>query len=85
MKSLMDKYILSAPKAVNRRCNVERKTRESQVKAVRRYDDAHTVQFRMKLNKKTDADIIEFLGSLPNKQGFLKQIIREHIDIESRE
>lgn len=59
---------------------MEKKTRESQIKAVRRYDDKNTIQFRMKLNKTTDADVIEFLQSLPNKQGFIKQLIRDHME-----
>lgn len=42
----------------------------------------HTTQFKLRLNNKTDADIIEFLKSLPNKQGYLKELIRK--DIESK-
>ena len=33
-----------------------------------KYDRNNTVQIKMKLNKNTDADIIEFLNQQPNKQ-----------------
>jgi hypothetical protein len=45
----------------------------------KRYDDAHTVQVKMKLNRKTDADIIEYLESTGNKQGAIKEAIRAQI------
>lgn len=45
--------------------------------AQERYDKDNTVQFRLKLNKKTDADIIEKLNSVDNKQGYIKRLIRE--------
>lgn len=50
-----------------------------QAKASEKYDQANTVQFKLKLNKKTDADIIEFLAGLKNKQGLVKYLIREEI------
>lgn len=43
----------------------------------KKYDKENTVQIKMKLNKKTDADIIEFLQTLDNRQGYLKELIRE--------
>lgn len=52
---------------------------EAQKKASRKYDEAKTVQFKMKLNKGTDADILEKLDSVPNKQGYIKGLIRSDI------
>jgi hypothetical protein len=43
------------------------------------YDRNNTVQIKMKLNKNTDADIIEFLNQQPNKQGYLKNLIRSNM------
>lgn len=43
----------------------------------KKYDKENTIQVRLKLNKKTDADIIEKLNSVENKQGYLKNLIRE--------
>ena len=45
--------------------------------AQERYDKENTIQIRLKLNRKTDADIIEKLNSVDNKQGYIKRLIRE--------
>lgn len=50
---------------------------EAQKKATLRYDAKNTVQVKLKLNKKTDADIIKKLSEVPNKQGFIKDLIRK--------
>lgn len=44
-----------------------------------KYDAAHTQQIRLKLNLGTDADILEELNRQPNKQGYIKKLIREDI------
>lgn len=41
-----------------------------------KWDKANTTQIKMKLCNSTDADIISYLNSLPNKQGYLKSLIR---------
>lgn len=53
---------------------------DAQKKAVRKYDEARTVQFKMKLNKGTDADILKKLESVDNKQGYIKSLIRADIE-----
>lgn len=52
---------------------------EAQKRARLKYEAANTVQFKMKLNKKTDADILAKLDSVGNKQGYIKELIREDI------
>jgi hypothetical protein len=52
---------------------------ESQLRAQAKYDKANTIQIKLKLNKKTDADIIKALESCNNKQGFIKDLIRSEI------
>lgn len=47
--------------------------------AQNKYDKANTRHFCLKLNKRTDEDIIKKLLSVPNVQGYLKSIIREDI------
>ena len=42
-----------------------------------KYDKANTKSYRLKLNKKTDADIIAWLEQVPNKQGYIKELIRK--------
>lgn len=44
-----------------------------------KYDKTHTTGVYLKLNKKTDADIIEKLESVDNRQGYLKRLIKEDI------
>lgn len=55
---------------------------EAQRKANIKYDRENSVQVSIKLNKKYDKDIIEKLQSEPNKQGYIKDCIRENIRIK---
>lgn len=48
-------------------------------KAIEKYDKAHTLRIGLKLNIKTDADVIDRLNSVPNKQGYIKGLIRDDI------
>ena len=52
----------------------------SQVRAQARYDKDHTTGFYLKLNLKTDLDIIKWLNRQKNKQGALKQLIRKELE-----
>ena len=54
---------------------------EAQLKAQAKYDKENTKQVILKLNLTTDADIIEKLKSVPNKQGYLKQLVRDDMRI----
>ena len=47
-----------------------------------KWDRENTTVVTMKLNNKTDADILEKLSSVPSKQGYIKELIRG--DIASR-
>lgn len=52
---------------------------EAQKRAQKKYDEAHKKDFRMvqlKLNRKTDEDIIDRLESVGNIQGYIKELIR---------
>ena len=44
-----------------------------------RYDKANTQFVGLKFNKNTDADILDYLNSVDNKQGYIKCLIREDI------
>lgn len=48
-----------------------------------RYDEDHTVRVALKLNKGTDADIIQRLREKPSMQGYIKALIRADIQKES--
>jgi hypothetical protein len=47
--------------------------------AQERYDRENTVFVGLKLNKKTDADIIALLEKSDNKQGTIKKILKEFV------
>lgn len=44
-----------------------------------RYDRKNRVPIMLKLNRNTDADILAMLDEVPNKQGYIKQLIRADI------
>lgn len=54
-----------------------KKTSDAQKRAVRKYDAENTKSFLLKLNKKTDADIIAHLEQQSNKLAYLKKLIRD--------
>ena len=58
-------------------------TSEAQKRAVLKYDAANTTQIHLKLNNKTDADILSYLAQLDNVQGFIKSAIRCQIGCQS--
>lgn len=41
-----------------------------------RYDVANRVQLAIRLNRVTDADILEHLEMQSNKQGYIKELVR---------
>ncbi len=45
-----------------------------------RYEAANIVRLSMKLNKKTDADVLQRLSEVESKQGYIKQLIRADIE-----
>jgi len=51
-------------------------TTEAQKRASIKYDKANTVQKLLKLNKRTDSDILDWISG-KNFQGYVKALIRE--------
>ncbi len=49
---------------------------EAQIRANRKYEAENTRQVHLKLNRRTDKDVLEKLDSVPNKQGYIKELIR---------
>lgn len=49
---------------------------EAQIRANRKYEAENTRQVHLKLNIRTDKDVLEKLDSVPNKQGYIKELIR---------
>ena len=56
-----------------------KKLTEAKKEAIKRYDAANTKQIILKLNLKTDADILARLQEVGNTQGYIKILIREDI------
>ena len=50
---------------------------QAQRNASARYDRENTRQFALKLNVRTDADILDWLDAQPNVQGAIKRLLRE--------
>lgn len=44
-----------------------------------RYDSKNCVRLSLKLNRKTDADILAKLDTVDSKQGYIKDLIRADI------
>lgn len=55
------------------------KSTESQIRASVKYNKENTVQISLKLNRSTDADLIDSLNRIANKQGYIKELIRRNI------
>lgn len=48
------------------------------------WDAEHTTRITLKLNNRTDADILAYLARQDSKQGRIKELIREDIAREVR-
>lgn len=61
---------------------MEKKTKTSpaQIAASIRYNEKNVVQIKFNFNKKTDADILDHLDRVPNKQGYVKSLIRKDME-----
>lgn len=60
--------------------NKKRPSSPAHVRANAKYNAKNVRQFVLKLNIKTDADVIAVLDSIDgSKQGYIKQLIREDI------
>ena len=53
---------------------------EAKRRANKKYDAANTKQVHLKLNLKTDADILEHLEKQESIQGYIKHLIREDMN-----
>lgn len=55
------------------------KTSDSNLRAITKFVKEKTVSVNLRLNKNTDADIIEKLAGVPSKMGYIKDLIRADI------
>lgn len=57
---------------------------QAQYRAQKKYDQAHTKQFTMKLHLDHDSDILGWLDHQESKQGAIKVLIRKQIEEERK-
>lgn len=64
-----------------------KKRSEESIKQHIAYTDVYNKQFckqyKIKLNTKHEPDLIEWLDNQPNKQGYIKQLIRQDMEQQS--
>lgn len=53
---------------------------EAQKAAQRRYDSTKRTRIFINLVNSTDADILAYMKTVPNKQGLIKMLIRRYMD-----
>ena len=56
------------------------KATKEQIKYIDEWQKENLKRITIKLNKHTDADILEYLDGLDNRQGYLKALIREDME-----
>ena len=56
----------------------KRQRRKAHTASQRKYDKEHTTRVSLKFNNRTDSDILIYLEG-ENKQGLIKEAIREHM------
>ena len=54
---------------------MSKKLTDAKREAIKRYDAANTKQIHLKLNRNTDAELIAWLESKGNVQGYIKDLI----------
>ena len=54
--------------------------RESDYRASQKYQREKCRKITVQMNKRIDADILDWLDSLPNKAGYIKDLIRADME-----
>lgn len=52
---------------------------KAQIKAINKFNKQNTVSVLVRLNKKTDADILQKLETVDSKLGYIKECIRKDL------
>jgi serine protease inhibitor len=55
----------------------EEEKRRSHIEAVKKYERKNVTQIKFSFNNETDKEIIAHIKSQKNKQGYIKQLIKE--------
>ena len=54
-------------------------TKQAKLRAIGKFNKLNTKCVQLRLNFKTDADVIEKLDNVPSKMGYIKNLIRKDI------
>lgn len=55
-------------------------TKEARLRAQKKYDEANTRFYGVKLNEKSDAELIAALDKAKSKQGLIKEALKYYIE-----
>lgn len=58
---------------------------QTSLKADTKYKKANIIKVNMSLNRNTDGDILAYIDTIDNKQGYLKSLIREDMARRAKE
>lgn len=58
----------------------EKRYNPSKIKYIQQYQKKNMVSFCLRFNKTTEADLLAYLQSQENKQGFIKELIKADMD-----
>lgn len=56
-----------------------KESKKQQMAYTAKYQKNFCKQYKLNLNSKHESDLIKWLDSQPNKQGYIKQLIRDDI------
>lgn len=73
LQTLLQKHIMEV-------WEVNTMTSEAKKKSKARFDSQNTLHFGIKLNKRTDKEIIELLQSVESKQGLIRDALRREVE-----
>ena len=58
---------------------IEKRSSDAHIRANSKYNKANTKSVALRFNLRTDNDILERLGKVPSKMGYIKDLIRKDI------
>ena len=56
-----------------------KKRTKSKYSPQNRYNKENTIKYAFRLNKNTDAELIEFFNNVKNKSGLIKNLLKEYL------
>lgn len=57
---------------------------KAELKAIAKYQKENIQALKLKFNRKTEASLLEWIEAQPNKQGYIKDLIRKDMEKHQR-